>query len=98
MEVLPMAAAILSTHSLVSQSLVEDLIIEVAPSMELAKAKSFNRIYTVLQASVDCVAAAYRDLASLPAVIAAERRRVAAAGNVCLSAFELFLTNLDNGD
>lgn len=93
-----MAATILSTHSLVSQSLVEDLIIEVAPRMEFDKSKSFQQIYAILQASVDCVAAACRDVASLPAVIAAERRQVAAAGNVCQSAFELFLTNLDNGD
>lgn len=95
-----MAAAMLSlsTHSLVSRSLVEDLITEVAPRMEFAKSKSFKHIYVVLQASVDCVAAAYRDVASLPAVIAAERLRVAAAGKVCLTAFELFLSNLDNGD
>lgn len=93
-----MAAAILSTHSLVSQSLVEDLIIEVAPRMEFAKSESFKHIYAVLQASVDCVAAAYRDMASLPSVIAAERRRVAGAGKVCSSAFELFVMSLDNGD
>ena len=36
-----MATAILSTHSLVSQSLVEDLIIEVAPRMALAESRSF---------------------------------------------------------
>lgn len=93
-----MAATILSTPSLVSQSLVEDLIIEVAPRMEFTESKSFKRIYAVLQASIDCVARAYRDVASLPAVIATERRRVSAAGQVALSAFELFLNNLDNGD
>jgi hypothetical protein len=93
-----MATAILSTRSLVSQSLVEDLIIEVAPRMELAESRAFKRIHSVLQASVDSVAAAYRDVSNLPSVIAAERRKVAAAGQICLSAFELFVKNSDIGD
>ena len=93
-----MATAILSTHSLVSQSLVEDLIIEVAPRMELAESRAFTRIRSVLQASVDSVAAAYRDVANLPTVIATERQKVAAAGKICLSAFELFVKNSDIGD
>jgi hypothetical protein len=94
-----MSTAILSTQSLVSQALVEDLIIEAAgPRMELAESRAFKRVYSVLQASVDSVAAACRDVARLPAVIAEERRRVAAAGQVCLSAYELFVKNLDIGD
>lgn len=93
-----MAAAILSTRSLVSQSLVEDLITEVAPRMEFTEQRAFKRVYSVLQASVDSVAAAYRDVTSLPAVIAAERQRVAAAGPICVNAFELFVENSDIGD
>jgi hypothetical protein len=93
-----MAAASIPTRSLVSQSIIEDLIIEVAPRMEFAEQRSFKRVYSVLQASVDSVAAAYHDVASLPAVIAAERQRVAAAGPICLNAFELFVENSDIGD
>lgn len=93
-----MATAILSTRSLVSQSLVEDLIIEVAPRMEFAESRTFKRIRSVLHKSVDSVAAAYQDVANLPAVIATERRRVAASGQICLTAFELFVKNSDIGD
>ncbi len=93
-----MATAILSTQSLVSKPIVEDLIIEVAPRMELAESRAFKRIYAALQASVDSVASAYRDAGRLPTVIAEERRRLAAAGPVCVSAFELFVRNLDVGD
>lgn len=93
-----MAAASIPTRSLVSQSIIEGLIVEVAPRMEFTEQRSFKRVYSVLQASVDSVAAAYRDVGRLPAVIAAERQRVAAAGPICMNAFELFVENSDIGD
>lgn len=93
-----MAAAILSTQSLVSRPIIEDLIVEVSPRMERADSRSFRRIYSVVQASVDAVAAACRDVTRVPTVIAEERRRVMAGGPVCVGAFELFVKNLEVGD
>jgi hypothetical protein len=89
-----MATAILSTRMLVSKPLVEDLIVEAAPRLEWANSHSFQRIYPALQASVDRVAAACRDMDGLPHVVAEERQRMAKTGPICAKAFELFIKNL----
>lgn len=93
-----MATAILSTQSIVSKPILEDLIAEVAPELEHAESGAFARIYTALQASADSVAAACRDIGRLPTVIAEERQRVAAVGIACALAFDRFIQNMNIDD
>lgn len=100
-----MAAALYQPESFISKPIVgrmvavenlvvEDLIEEVAPDMQFADSMAFHNIYTVLQAALNSVATACHDMATLPAVIASERRRVVFAGQDCLSAFDLFVSRI----
>ena len=90
-----MAGRNFNNQSLVSKPLIEDLIVETAPNLECAKPRAFNKIYAVLQTSVEEVASACRDVARLQDVITSERRRAATGGPICVDAFDLFVRNLE---